>query len=79
MSRRIVPGNGPVTLHRTRVGPAHYNDPDAAQDVARGHARTLRYSPRGGRLWRRPGPKVRTPRGEKKSSKAPRTSLHTHI
>jgi hypothetical protein len=58
---RTVAGNGPVTLHRTRVGPAHRNDPDAAQDIARGHARTLRYSPRGGRLWRRPGPKVRTP------------------
>ena len=36
-------------------------DPDVRRDSAAGHARALRYSRRGSRLWRRPGSKVRRP------------------
>lgn len=43
-----------------RAGPARDADSDA--DVAAGHARTLGYSRRGHRLWRRPSPRVRQPR-----------------
>lgn len=53
--------NGTVILHRTRNSPAIRNDPDSSQDMTRGHSRSLRYSPRGRTLWRRPGTKVRSP------------------
>lgn len=45
----------------TRQSPALAADPDATADLAAGHARTMRYSARGRRLWRQPSPKVRLP------------------
>lgn len=45
----------------TRLTNTLRNDPDSAQDLAEGHARTLRYSQRGNHLWRRPSSKVRLP------------------
>ena len=46
---------------RTRVTAALRNDPASAHDIAVGHARILKYSPRGSTMWRRPGSKVRLP------------------
>ena len=45
----------------TRQSPALAADPDATADLAAGHARSMRYSARGRRLWRHPSPKVRLP------------------
>lgn len=45
----------------TRPSPSLNRDPDSRVDVRGGHARTLRYSDDGIRMWRRPGPRVRLP------------------
>lgn len=46
---------------QTRLTDALRHDPSSAADMAAGHARSVRYSRRGGRMWRRPSPKVRLP------------------
>ena len=46
---------------RTRITQAHRNDPDTQRDLRNRRSRTLSYARRGGRLWRRPGSRVRVP------------------